>query len=737
MSKSTKKTPVRAWDVNVHLTGVVNTKKYNTEYRYHCFVTCSHRRRLLVIGCLVLAITAVGASAVAAETREPLRTAGAQIEGTQTNATQIQHERPDAARRTGNASALERRLAGQLTDRLNQSVRRIDAGNYEAAQRVVADPYDEQLLLYMDVYRTAVTADAEQVEQRERLFTETAELQSRYAKTLVEYQRIQNEYLGARQADNRDRAQRRARELRSLSRELRQTDESLTVRYQLLSDTTDASVATSSQIITGTTEEISQQTNQFVQEVYTPTTLSADARATGSFSRPIRITGQLSAPEDAPPSGNATFLVNGRPHSGSIASDGSFVLRYRPMTAPAGSTSVPIAYAPDDAALYLPSSTTVATTITQESPTIAVRNATTTARRGSTVAVSGRITVDDVAVSNTSVALYLGERQVSETRTDGDAEYRLRTELPANISTGSQTFSIRTGDADTALASVSEARTFTVEETDTRLTLSAVRREGTVVVSGRLLTAEGTGVSRQDVSVSVNDGQQQAVQTGANGNYEVPFDIPQPAAEADSVPIQADFDGTGTNLNSASVSASLGQPGRSGLPGETTLIVVLLGGLVTISGGGYGLFRYRKRGAETDGPMPPDAIDPRAASPFDRPAVESENRIRRLEQIDEHLEDDDVQHAVRGLYGIVRSELDQDANTADTHWEFFQSVTDELAADQRSVLRDLTETFEAIQFADRDPNPEEVAVLRTEVEQLLADHDDGPAGKTSYTESHP
>jgi len=107
-------------------------------------------------------------------------------------------------------------------------------------------------------------------------------------------------------------------------------------------------------------------------------------------------------------------------------------------------------------ALYLPSSTTVATTITQESPTIAVRNATTTARRGSTVAVSGRITVDDVAVSNTSVALYLGERQVAETRTDGDAEYRLRTELPANISTGSQTFSIRTGDADTALASVSE-----------------------------------------------------------------------------------------------------------------------------------------------------------------------------------------------------------------------------------------------------------------------------------------
>jgi len=230
-------------------------EKYNTEYRYHCFVTCSHRRRLLVIGCLVLAITAVGASAVAAETREPLRTAGAQIEGTQTNATQIQHERPDAARRTGNASALERRLAGQLTDRLNQSVRRIDAGNYEAAQRVVADPYDEQLLLYMDVYRTAVTADAEQVEQRERLFTETAELQSRYAKTLVEYQRFKTS-IWVRDKQTIAIARNDGHESCAASRELRQTDESLTVRYQLLSDTTDASVATSSQIITGTTEEI-------------------------------------------------------------------------------------------------------------------------------------------------------------------------------------------------------------------------------------------------------------------------------------------------------------------------------------------------------------------------------------------------------------------------------------------------------------------------------------------------
>ena len=700
-------------------------------------MTRPHGRRLLVVGCLLLPIVVAGASAAAAEPTASFHTTDPQTEGTPVNGTQVLHERPGTASQSGNASAVERRLAGQLADRLTRSARQIDAGDHEAAQRAVGVSYDERLSLYMDGYRAAVTTDIQRVEQREALFTETADLQSRYAQTLGEYRQIESEYTSARQAGDRNRAQRRARELRNRSRELQRTADALAVRYRLLSDTTDVSLSAASRIVADTTGEITQQTDQYVQATYTQTTLSADASGNGSFARPIRVTGQLSAPEDAPPSGNATFLVNGRPHTGRIASDGSVSLRYRPVTAPTGPVSIPVAYAPDEAALHLPSSTTVTTTIEQVSPTIGVRNATTTARLGSTVAAAGRLTAGNAPVSNASVALYLDDRRIAETRTDGNAEYRLRTTLPANVSVGSRTLSIQAGAADTAVAPVSETRTLTVEETDARITLSAVRREGTVVVSGRLLTTEGAGLSDQSVLVSVNDDQQRAVRTDSNGNYEAAFDIPESATETGSLPIRADFDGSRTNLASASVSASLGQPGGSEVLGETSLLIAFLTGLALASGGVYVMFGNRSREAGSDRSIPPTSVAPKAASPFDRPATESSDWRHRLDRVDDHLETGDTDRGVLELYGLVRGELDRDEDSASTHWEFFRTVADDLTAEQRSVLRDLTETVESVQYADRDPDTEEVATLRTEVERLLSDRDDGPAGPKTYTEEHP
>jgi hypothetical protein len=161
-------------------------------------VTRPHGRRLLVVGCLLLPIVVAGASAAAAEPTASFHTTDPQTEGTPVNGTQVLHERPGTASQSGNASAVERRLAGQLADRLTQSARQIDAGDHEAAQRAVGVSYDERLSLYMDGYRAAVTTDIQRVEQREALFTETADLQSRYAQTLGEYRAIQSEYASAR-----------------------------------------------------------------------------------------------------------------------------------------------------------------------------------------------------------------------------------------------------------------------------------------------------------------------------------------------------------------------------------------------------------------------------------------------------------------------------------------------------------------------------------------------------------
>jgi len=130
----------------------------------------------------------------------PIVDGGAQVDGPEQNATGVPHEHPDSVVRSGNPAALEERLSERLTDRLAQSAVRIGDGEYEAAQRPVADGYDAELALYMEVYRRAVTGDRQRVEQREELFTETAELQVRYAQTLSEYERVHAEYEDAREA---------------------------------------------------------------------------------------------------------------------------------------------------------------------------------------------------------------------------------------------------------------------------------------------------------------------------------------------------------------------------------------------------------------------------------------------------------------------------------------------------------------------------------------------------------
>ena len=123
-------------------------------------------RRLLVVGCVIVAVAAVSAAAGAADTGAKIEQTWAQTDDSP-NATETRHEQPDAVTQSGNRSALEQRLSAALADRLSESARSIEAGEYDAAQRSLAAGYERQLELYMEVYRSAVTADLERVEQRE------------------------------------------------------------------------------------------------------------------------------------------------------------------------------------------------------------------------------------------------------------------------------------------------------------------------------------------------------------------------------------------------------------------------------------------------------------------------------------------------------------------------------------------------------------------------------------------
>ena len=559
-------------------------------------------------------MTAVGVTAGTADTGAEFETTWAQTDDSQSNETRIRHENPDSVTEAANPSALERRFSGALTDRLAESARSIDAGEYDTAQELLADRYDEQLTLYMEVYRTAVTSDLERVEQQEALFAETAALQAQYAERLSEYRQVAAEYESAREANDRERAQRRARELSNITGDLRRIEQSLTPRYQAIAATTDGSTTTASRVVSTTTTETTQRTTERVQETYTATGVSAEASPSGSFADPVRVTGQLTAANDDPPSGTVVFRVNDRTVTTTVEPDGTFVLPYRPTAIPDGPAQIPVSYVPDDAALYLPSQTTVSTTVTQSTPTVSIDDASANGQVGSPVTAAGRVTVDDTSVSNTSVTLRTGERTLAETQTDGDGNYRFDTRLPANVSAGARTLSISVGGTGTALAPVSETTDLTVEETQTQLTLSAVRSEDAVNIAGRLVTDEETGVGGQDVVVSLNGDQRATVRTDADGSYQASVEFSNATNASSAVSVQAAFDGGETSLTSATVNAALTPPGDGPLPADTQTLTILAAGIAMLTAGGLAVYRYRRESGDPSAPAI-DAVQPRSIDP--------------------------------------------------------------------------------------------------------------------------
>jgi hypothetical protein len=569
----------------------------------------------LIIGCVLLVITTVGVTSGTANTGAQLETTWTQTDEPQSNATTAQHEHPDSVARPANTSALEQRLFVTLTDRLAASARSIEAGEYDTAQQTLADGYDRQLTLYMEVYRTAVTADLERVEQRETLFSETAALQAQYANQLSEYQRVAGEYERAREDDDRERAQQRARELRNITSDLRRIDESLTPRYQAIAETTDGSTAAASRVVSATTTETTQQTTTRVQESYTVTEVTAEASPAGSFTDPVRITGQLTAADNDPPRGTVSFRVNGRPVTTAVDPNGTFVIPYRPVAAAEGSTQISVRYVPGDAALYLPSGTVVSTTINQSTPTVTIDDAVADAQVGSPVTAAGRVTANDTPVSNVSVVLQIGDRTLAETRTDDAGTYQFDTQLPSNVSTGTRTLSVSAGSTGTALIPARNTTGLTIERTLTQLTLSPDRSEDTVNITGQLVAGDGTGVAGQEIVVLLNGEQRTTVQTSADGRYQASVELSDTTSASSTVVVRVAFDGGDTNLGFATVATAVTTSSDGALPADTrTLLIMIIAGSITVPVSGFALYRSRGDSGSTSS-VPIDAVQPASSDP--------------------------------------------------------------------------------------------------------------------------
>ena len=287
-------------------------------------------------------------------------------------------------------------------------------------------------------------------------------------------------------------------------------------------------------------------------------------------------------------------------------------------------------------------------TVGQELPSLTVEDSPETALAGTIIRSSGQVEIADEPASSVSIRMYVEGELLVQTRSNDDGAYVIRGPVPADVPVGSNNLSVVAGEGDTGLIAVSEQNALTVREAEPALTLRAVREEATsvqeetteqevgaaeqagqnVTVFGELLATPEAGIAGQNVSIIIEDEQQETVRTGPSGNYGATIELNESVADTDSVTITAIFDGEGTSVESAEVSANLNLQRERSIPVDTLVsIFTVFIGIAAGIGGSYGIYRYRQDTSGTElnnKDVAPNTIDP-GVTPLDSCPVQADN----------------------------------------------------------------------------------------------------------------
>ncbi|MDL0138000.1 hypothetical protein PNP85_00525 [Halobacterium salinarum] len=631
------------------------------------------------------------------------------------SSTGLQQEKPNQVGEDGDTAALQNWLQTRLSEQLQNSSIQISQGQYEDAQGVLGEEYENTLSKYIEV---AGETETEADDELGRQLNETAQAQTEYAQTLAEYQTTYEAYQTARENGNDQRARRLARQLNEITANVTQLNRSLTTTYETLAERTGIAFQNETEAVANTTQTVTEQTTAVVRTVFTPTNMTATADATGSFLSPIRITGTVTSAGTAPLNGTVQLTAPGRVVRSDVEANRSFELVYRPTAAATGQLVANVTYVPAANGTYLGSSTGVQTNVTQVSPTLHVTKPRSTVQYRDPIGVTGRVTVANRTVPNTPVQLRFNGTVVGEARTNAMGEYNVSTPLPAAVPAGTQPLTVQVGASRTALAPTVNATNVSVAETPTNLTLATTRLDDTVAVRGRLQTDDEHGIESQRVTVKHENDVVQTVTTNASGRFETEVPLSAVAGSNTTVQITGTFSGDTTNLASAQATSTITLPRTSGLLGTelpSRLMLVVGGGAVGLLGAGYVFYRFRETGGQSiEEPNSTPATTPDSSTPTSASAWDQQMDIAV-----NALENNNLEQAVTALYSAVRATYAAASEEPKTHWAFFTSVRGELSASQQDVLRQVTEAYEAVQFADAAPAEAEVVTLFDEVQTVL------------------
>ena len=386
----------------------------------------------------------------------------------ESGATPVRHRDPRGLSEQGDLSELERALADLLASNLNESSVAIDRGEYDRARSIIGDRYDSVLERYVRVTR-------ETPEQRDdtEQFRSTRDEQSGFVDTVRTYRERRTEYDRAKQDGDEGRARELARELNTLAAEAEQRSERLSREYDALGTDSGRDFSVAKQSVSDVRQNISAEQAVIRETEFVETSISVtDVGGGGSFVDPVVVSGTV-VDENGTLLANRTvrIAVSGTDVETETDGNATFSVQYRPITDGLGEQNLTVEYAPRIDSIYLGSQTTASAVIRQNTPTLAIDDATTRVRFGDRVAVSGSVAVDRRPAAGVPLNVSVDDVVVGQVTSDDFGEFRFEGALPAAVDSGTQQLSVAYPFENRALAPNRTTTPITVGSTRTSMTV--------------------------------------------------------------------------------------------------------------------------------------------------------------------------------------------------------------------------------------------------------------------------
>jgi len=641
-----------------------------------------------------------------------------QVSSESGNNSTVQHRNPDTVEGESGTDGLRDWLSGRLSERLSESAIQVSEGEYEQADELLGEEYQDLLSKYVDVTGDSGEANTD----AERALNETANQQREYANLLAEYRNVTQAYEDAVAEGDELRARELARRLQTLASQIDGVTVDLRRNYQTLSETTGANTENASQSVNETTEEISTEVTTIVEDEFVTTSLSATA-SNGSFTTGVELSGQLAVTEGDLPESPVTIQIGAQRYQTSLNSAGVFTLDFRPVMLDSGQQSIPISFVPRNDSTLLGAQTTAESRINSTQPAVVNLSTPDQVRFGKPVPVEGKVVVDNRGVEGTPVVLRIGNTTITETTTGRSGTFNATSSLPAGVPGNASTVMVTVGRAGTAITEASSQRPVTVEETATTLSVAATETSrSSVLLEGRLQAGSERPVRYQPIAVTVNGVVVNTVQTNQTGEYRARISPSQ--LVNGTVTVGASFEGAETNLESATAVTNVSL-GVSQLPGfiaeERSPPWWLVGAFgASLVGLGFAIWRYWQYRDDTES-TPEETRETTSDQERDsvRDSEVPSGVEERVEEAQAELEGGDSETAIRLAYPALRGLVGEQVSEAQTNWEFYQAVVDDLDGETAGTLRAATEAYEAVVYGDSRPDTGQIEDVIADVRRVM------------------